>query len=116
MNKNKTEIIIGFIIVFFFGVIILLYITINSRPYTFEMEGSCNSGKVNLNFDAIGKNEPYVALLPKYTNGTQKYYYLTEYHKNQLIQWINLKGIENINCNFKIKGQIPYSILSDMSK
>ena len=94
----------GFLIIFF---------NVTTQPIPFEIEGSCNAGKVNLNFDAEFKNQAYdrKTEIWEVRLSNKKNIYLTEYNTEFYPKSISLDGLENINCNYKIKGAIPKNLL-----
>ncbi|KKN02320.1 hypothetical protein LCGC14_1118750 [marine sediment metagenome] len=86
----------------------LIILTINqSQLIPFELEGSCNSGKVNINFDAEFRNQAY----SKLKEIDNKNISLTKFNIEYYPKSITFDGIENLNCNYKIKGAIPKKII-----
>lgn len=66
----------------------------NTGIIPFEVEGSCNTGFIGLDF-----SERFVF------NESSEKKELLSYNPQKL----NIKNIDGLNCNFKVKGGIPYS-------
>lgn len=94
---DKTKIVLAVI----FAIVILVAIAIigNLQRYNYEMEGSCNSGKIGIDFSerfVFNESNPRKPLI---SSNPQK---------------LNINGIDGINCNFKVKGELPYYIISNL--
>lgn len=76
------------------GCLFLLYIIL--KPIPFEMEGSCNTGFIGIDF-----SERFVF------NETNPLKPLLSYNPQKL----DLKNINGLNCNFRVKGEMPLDIL-----
>ena len=106
---------IGFILVFGFT---LLFIYSVIKPVPFEVEGNCNTGFIGIDFQSDILNEPYkqkLALSTTYfPNGSiegKDIRFVTHFDRELLPKKLNLKNIDGLNCNFKVKGAIPLSLL-----
>ena len=115
-----------YIVVLILGLIgiMIIYINIATQPIPFEIEGSCNTGKINLDFDAEFRNQAYqqkteiwqTQLRETSDNSfsglsNTKNIYLTKYNIEFFPKSISLDGLENLNCYYKIKGAIPKNLI-----
>ena len=87
-----------FFLLFFVSlfVITLWFMSIMIKPVPFEIEGSCNTGFIGIDF-----SERFVF------NESSQSKKLLSYNPQKL----NLKNINGLNCNFKAKGAIPLNKL-----
>ncbi len=72
----------------------------------YELEGSCNTGFIGVDFQANFVNE-------KYKEKTEYTYNFTKYNSEWYPKLFNLKNIDGLNCNFKVKGKFPILLLMD---
>ena len=92
----------------------MIYLTNSAtQPIPFEIEGSCNSGKVNIAFDAEFRNQEYTLTRQMWETqlSDTKNVSLTKYNTEFYPKSISFDGLENLNCNYKIKGAIPKNLL-----
>ena len=124
---SDTRYIAGLIymVTLIFGLIFSMTYIMNSatQPIPFEIEGSCNTGKVNLGFDAEFRNQAYQQIteieqtkLRKGDNSfsglsNNKNISLTKYNSEFFPKAVSLDGLENLNCHYKIKGAIPKNLI-----
>ena len=87
--KNCEE---GLYIIIILVLAIFMVLTIlHTKPIDFEIEGSCNTGFIGIDFETE-KNEDD-ELEPKS---------------------LKIKNIDGLNCNYKIKGAIPKNKLNEL--
>lgn len=85
-----------------------------TRAIPFEVEGSCNTGFIGIDFKTEFDNQPYSILDRIYDGSNPQDFRLvkhTRYFMEYLPKELNLKNIDGLNCNFKVKGAIPNNIL-----
>ena len=85
-----------------------------TRAVPFEIEGSCNTGFIGIDYKSTFDNQPYSYLQQVYEGPDPQSFKLvkhTRYFKEYIPKEINLKNIDGLNCNFKVKGVIPLNIL-----
>lgn len=70
----------------------------------YEIEGNCNTGFIGVDFQSSFMNENY-----KDKRGYD--YNFTKYNNEWLPNRFNLKNIDGLNCNFKVKGKFPLLLL-----
>lgn len=87
-------------------------ISIISKPIPFEVEGSCNSGFIGVDYSMDFRNEPYKREL---WSGLSIAKNFTNYKVGPYPRHFNLKNIDGLNCNFKAKGAIPLIALQELS-
>ena len=87
-----------FVMLYFVFIImsIVLVVSYIIKPIPFEIEGSCNTGFIGIDF-----SERFVF------NESSQSKELLSYNPQKL----NLKNIKGLNCNFKAKGAIPLNKL-----
>ena len=92
-----------------------------TRAIPFEVEGSCNTGFIGIDFKSVFDNQPYMQEVYMggvyYHNGTkeEKIRKYRNYERVLMPKELNLKNIDGLNCNFKIKGAIPYNQLQEVN-
>ena len=81
------------------------------KPVPYEIEGSCNSGFIGVDFQSEFKNEEW-----KERNEYEVYnpHNFTRYKPNIIPKKLNLKNIDGLNCNFKVKGYLPVWLLANL--
>lgn len=103
-----------FIIMVFFAVHIMKYVI---TPVPFEIEGSCNTGFIGIDYKSTFDNQPYSYLQQVYDGSNSNDFRLVS-HRRYFIEYIpkelNLKNIDGLNCNFKVKGAISLNQLQNM--
>ena len=87
------------------------------KPVPFEMEGSCNTGFIGIDYKSIIDNQPYTTLDRIYDGSNPEDFRLVS-HRRYFVEYLpkelNIKNIDGLNCNFKIKGAIPLNKLQDL--
>lgn len=86
------------------------------KPYPFEIEGSCNSGFIGIDYKSTIENQPYAVLNRVYDGANPNDFRLVNkkrYFQEYLPKELNLKNIDGLNCQFKIRGAIPLNILQE---
>ena len=100
----------------------------------FEIEGSCNTGFIGIDFQSEFKNYDMVDLVNEYTllkqftdrnNASLNYDFsgyntesqsaFTMFKSIYFPKHLNLKNIDGLNCNFKVKGAIPFNKLQGVN-
>lgn len=103
---------------FFIAILVVIGILFNNyqkmRVIPFEVEGSCNTGFIGIDFKTEFDNQPYSVLDRIYDGSNPQDFRLVKhiyYFREPLMKHINLKNIDGLNCNFKVKGAIPLNKL-----
>ena len=86
----------------------------STKLIPFEMEGSCNTGFIGIDYKSIFVNQPYSTLINKGYYTAEDVLNVTRYIKEYLPKEFNLKNIDGLNCNFKVKGAIPLNIFKQI--
>ena len=89
-----------------------------SRLIYFEIEGSCNSGFIGADYAILFDNQPYEYIERVYDGSNPQDFRLVAHRKyfiEYLPQKVNVKNIDGLNCNFKVKGAIPYNQLQEVN-
>lgn len=110
MDNDEEKWFIGRVwIIATLGIFILLSIIVfyNMQPVKFEVEGSCNTGFLGIDFEGNFYNEEY----RQKNDAFGDEYNFSKYNTEFLPQHFNLKNIKNLNCNYKIKGNLPKYII-----
>lgn len=102
-----------------FGVILISVSVIfleyqRTRLIPFEVEGSCNTGFIGIDYKSSFDNQPYSYFRQVYDGSQPKDFRLikvNEYYQKYLPKELNFKNIDGLNCNFKAKGAIPLNKL-----
>ena len=117
MKENNKKCYVG-ILLMLVVIIIGLNQYYNSRLIPFEIEGSCNTGFIGIDFQSTFDNQPYNQKIAQsttfYQNGTieeKDVRFNVKYDREFLLKQLNLKNIDGLNCNFKVKGAIPLNKL-----
>ena len=113
-NNDLIKFTLGFLVTIF-G-FILIFQLINSQKYNMEMEGSCDSGNIGVDFESKWENQPYkdnitISQRCDSFKCINRDITITRYHEEWLPDHFNINGIEGINCNFKVKGEVPLFII-----
>ena len=114
MEKNKKNP-IGYIVIL---IGFMLFLVKMAAPVPFEIEGSCNTGFIGIDFKTEFDNQPYSVLDRVYNGSNPQDFRLVShqyYFREPLMKYINLKNIDGLNCNFKVKGAIPPSKLQEVN-
>ena len=106
-----------FLSILFIGVLWFMIYFI--KPIPFEVEGSCNTRFVGVDYKAVIDNQPYTTLDKVYDgsiydgSNSQDFRLISHrrYFAEYLTKEFNIKNIDGLNCNFKVKGAIPLSLL-----
>ena len=127
-----------FFLLFFVSlfVITVWFMSIMIKPVPFEIEGSCNTGFIGIDFQSEFKNYDLNEVIKEYrlikqfgdeingylSGGIDIGYYSTTpetafvmYKTIFMPKELNLKNIDGLNCNFKVKGAIPLNQLSKVN-
>ena len=105
MDKNNY---VGIYIVLAISIIaVTVYVTMPKLLMaSFEVEGSCNSGNIGVDFQSDFANEKY-----KDKHGYD--YNFTRYNNEIIPKKLNLKNIDGVTCTYKVKGNLPIMALID---
>lgn len=102
-KRNDTHIIGSVILGCMFMLFLLFLLTTKAEV---EIIGSCNTGKVGIDFTSEYENQEYPC------NSIDKN--LSCYHSNMLPNKLDLKDIENLECKEKVKVNGPFLFLITM--
>ena len=91
------------------GVMFLEYQKTKAIP--FEVEGSCNTGFIGVDYQMDFKNEPYKS---EWYSGNGSLVNRTAVHTTNYPRHLNIKNIDGLNCNFKLKGAVPYNKMQEI--
>ena len=82
---------------------------------SFEIEGSCNSGSIGVDFQSNFVNNPYQEPASStFINGTMLVKrWETNYDTKLLPKKFDIKGMDAVTCSYKAKGNIPIMALID---
>lgn len=83
---------------FAFLFLVLAYLL--SIPLETEIDMDCSSGKIGLDLVAFNKIQAYPCRTMDYSD-------LTCFKEDMFIDHFNIDGVDNLNCNIKIKGKLP---------
>ena len=127
-----------FVMLYFVFIIMSIVLVVNyiTKPVPFEIEGSCNTGFIGIDFQSEFKNYDLNEVIKEYrlikqfgdeingylSGGIDIGYYSTTpetafvmYKTIFMPKELNLKNIDGLNCNFKVKGAIPLNQLSKVN-
>lgn len=106
------------------GALVLAIIGIGLNQYyknrliPFEIEGSCNTGFIGIDYKSTFDNQPYSYLKQIYDGSQPQDFKLvknTKYFIEYLPKELNIKNIDGLNCNFNVKGAISLNILQEVN-
>ena len=83
-----------------------------TRVFPFEIEGNCNTGFIGIDYKSTFDNQPYDYYWKDIVGDPHK---SIAYYVKYIPKELNLKNIDGLNCNFKVKGAIPYNLLREVN-
>jgi len=82
-------------------------------PVSFELEGSCDTGFIGIDYRSVFVNSPYKDLANSYfTRNRNVTYYDTQY----LPQQLNLKNINGLKCTYKLKITASTMVMEELTR
>ena len=86
----------------------------STKPLPYEFEGSCNTGFIGVDFQSDIKNQPYLReqqISSRFEDGKliENNVNFTVFNQEFFPKVFNVKNIDGLNCNFKVKGELPQS-------
>lgn len=106
LRHISTNIIFSLFTLGMIGLLLIFY-NIIVEPIPFELEGQCNTGNINVNFQGEFQNQPYKEKRLIDGKNISLIKYNTEFYPKS----VSFDGLQNLNCRYKIKGAIPKNII-----